>query len=64
MPIVGASAGSLTATMLLTGVDFEHAKNVAVRLAKESKVHERGNLVGILGQLLRQWLEEIIPRLV
>jgi len=62
MPIVGASAGSLTATMLLTGVDFEHAKNVAVRLAKESKVHERGNLVGILGQLLRQWLEEIIPR--
>ena len=61
LPIIGASAGSLTATMLLTDVDFNHAKNVAIRLAKDCKVYERGNLVGVLGSLLRQWLEEIIP---
>mmetsp|Transcript_18208 Transcript_18208/g.18267 ORF Transcript_18208/g.18267 Transcript_18208/m.18267 type:complete len:304 (+) Transcript_18208:94-1005(+) len=62
LPVIGASAGSLTATLLLSGADFEDATSVAARLAKEKGVFEsKTGLVGGWSNLVRDWLEEVIP---
>lgn len=61
-PIIGASAGSLTATMLLSGCDFDKAANEALLLAYDQGVFDRkAGLVGILGNLVYQWLDKMIP---
>ena len=62
IPMIGASAGSLTSTLLLSNVDFNKAAESALRIGSESKVYERkGGLAGIWGTLLNTWLNEIIP---
>ena len=62
IPMIGASAGSLSATLLLSNVDFNKAAESALRIGSESKVYERkGGLAGIWGTLLSTWLNEIIP---
>jgi hypothetical protein len=60
--IVGASAGSLTATFLLANADFKFASEKALELAENNKVYERkSGLAGIWGNLLKEWLEIVIP---
>lgn len=60
--VVGASAGSLTATLLLARVDFVEAAQNAIRLADEKGVFSmKTGLVGVLASLLREWLEQTIP---
>lgn len=62
IPMIGASAGSLSATLLLSNVDFNKAAESALRIGSESKVYERkGGLAGVWGTLLNTWLNEIIP---
>lgn len=59
---IGASAGSLTALLLLCNVDFDKAAWRALDLAQKEGIFEKkSGLVGILGNLLRKWLNEIVP---
>lgn len=59
----GASAGALAATLTACDSDMEHALDVAFRLCQEAGVWERGKwgLFGIWGQLVDDWLEELLP---
>ena len=41
IPCIGASAGSLTATLMLTGVDFQKATDYVVVQAEREKLFER-----------------------
>ena len=60
--LVGASAGSLTATLMACQVDAHYATEVAVRLLKEYNVYERPlGLVGVWGGVVNDWLHEILP---
>ncbi|KAL4430951.1 hypothetical protein ABPG75_006207 [Micractinium tetrahymenae] len=73
--LVGASAGGLIATLAACGVDkgggyclhWEFswplpAVRVAYRIAQEYGVFERpGGLAGIWGNLIREWLDELLP---
>lgn len=59
---LGASAGSLSATLLLSNIDFIKASEVALRLGVEADVYKRkAGLAGIWGSLLNTFLNEIIP---
>lgn len=63
MPIIGASAGSLTGLLLLGGVNFDMAVDVALRQAEERKVWtKKSGLRGELSSLLSDWMEEVLPR--
>ena len=58
----GASAGAITATLAATRVDFNHATDVALRLGRDAGVWSRPlGLLGIWGDLIEQWLDEILP---
>lgn len=60
--VAGASAGSLTAAILLSGADFDKAVEVALTQGVEEGVYEKSTgLAGSLGRLLLQWLNTIIP---
>eukprot|EP00624_Nannochloropsis_granulata_P002005 evm.model.NODE_19466_length_64249_cov_18.424255.20 len=60
--LVGASAGSLTATLMACHVDAHHATAVAVKLLRKYNVYKRSlGLVGVWGGVVRDWLEEILP---
>jgi Patatin-like phospholipase len=62
VPMIGASAGSLSSALLLANVDFQKAAESALRIGSESKVYERkGGLAGVWGTLLNAWLNEVIP---
>ena len=62
MSIIGASAGSISAALLLSNADFPKALEVALEIGKKAGVYERKTgLAGIWGSLLKEWLEEIIP---
>jgi Patatin-like phospholipase len=62
VPMIGASAGSLSSALLLANVDFQKAAESALRIGSESKVYERkGGLAGVWGTLLVAWLNEVIP---
>ena len=62
MSVIGASAGSISAALLLSNTDFTKALDVAMAIGKKAGVYERkGGLAGIWGALLKEWLEEIIP---
>jgi hypothetical protein len=41
MPMIGASAGSITATLLLSGADLKNATVKALEITKNSGVHAR-----------------------
>ena len=63
MEVVGASAGSLTGLLLLAGVDFDQATEVALTQTLESGVYSKGRgLAGELGSLLNAWLETVVPQ--
>jgi Patatin-like phospholipase len=60
--MTGASAGALTATLAATGVDFYEATDLALSLADRAGVWKRsGGLQGIWGELIYEWLHELIP---
>lgn len=60
--VAGASAGSLTAAILLSDADFDKAVEVALTQGIEDGVYEKSTgLAGSLGRLLFQWLNTIIP---
>jgi hypothetical protein len=62
VPILGASAGSLTGSCYLNDVDFDHALRRAIDISIEQRVADRkAGLVGILGSLVETWLNDIIP---
>ena len=62
LPILGASAGSISATLLLSNADFSIAAESAIRIGQEAGVYGRKTgLAGIWGTLVKQWLEEMIP---
>lgn len=61
-PMVGASGGALAATLAATGVDPEKALESALRLGLEYGIWERPlGLMGIWGQIIREWLDELLP---
>lgn len=63
IPIIGASAGALTSTLLTSNVDFDLATNTAIDLAVQNKVFEtKTGLAGIWAGLIRQWLDALIPQ--
>ncbi|CAD7702017.1 unnamed protein product [Ostreobium quekettii] len=60
--MVGASGGALAATLAATGVDSEAALESAHRLGKQYGIWERPlGLMGVWGQIVREWLEELLP---
>jgi predicted acylesterase/phospholipase RssA len=61
-PIIGASAGSLTSTLLLLDVDFDYAAAVAKEIAISNRLYDRKiGLAGIFGGILRNWFETVLP---
>ena len=62
VPIFGASAGSLSAALLLNNCDFDRAVDVAFEIACRYKIYESGGgFKGMLGPMLSEWLEEVLP---
>ena len=62
VPMSGASAGALTATLASTGVDFRKATDLALDLAAEAGVWDRPlGLQGVWGGLIERWLDELLP---
>lgn len=62
LPIIGASAGALTSTLLLSDVDFDVATATAIEIGKEGKIFEsKIGLAGVLRSLVKVWLEALIP---
>ncbi|KAK9806776.1 hypothetical protein WJX72_002404 [[Myrmecia] bisecta] len=60
--MVGASAGALIATLAACNIDPENAIQTAYHIAIESKLFERKlGLLGVWGDLVRQWLDELLP---
>jgi hypothetical protein len=63
IPTIGASAGAITSTFLLSEANFETLPHVAIALAKEVGLYDRSSgLAGIWGDILRKWLEITIPQ--
>ncbi|CAL5223367.1 g5872 [Coccomyxa viridis] len=58
----GASAGGLVACIAACNVDPEKAYEAAHRISEENKLFERPlGLAGVWGNLVRQWLNEVLP---
>jgi len=58
----GASAGALCASLTSSGVDFEHATELALNLAEDYGVWDRPlGLQGIWGSMIESWLDELLP---
>ncbi len=58
----GASAGALCATLTACNVDFEDATSLALKKAREEGVWDRPlGLFGIWGNIIDEWLEELLP---
>lgn len=59
---LGSSAGSLTAALAATGVDFHEATSLALEMAQKYDVWDRPDgLKGVIGPLVEEWLDELIP---
>lgn len=61
VPVLGASAGSLTSSLLLSGVDFDYAADSALALADQFGVYDKKSSFVFWGPILRNWLEQILP---
>lgn len=59
----GASAGALTATLAACQVDFEKATALALDLAAQAHMWDRGSwgLQGIWGPMIEEWLDRLLP---
>ena len=64
VPLVGASAGALAATLSGCEVDMEHAFDSALRRTNEVGAFEKGpwGLYGIWGPIVHSWLDELLPQ--
>ena len=57
------SAGSITASLLITGADFDSIPSSAVAIAEEWDIYNRKlGLAGVWGTMLRQWLDMVLPK--
>jgi hypothetical protein len=62
VPMLGSSSGALVSALAKSGACMEHAATRGMELLKEYRVEQRPfGLVGILGQLTRQWLNDVLP---
>jgi predicted acylesterase/phospholipase RssA len=62
IPVVGASAGAIAASMLVLNCSFDQGAKLAVDLADSRKVWEaKRGLVGIWGPIVKEFLEVLIP---
>ena len=62
VPVVGASAGALMATLTAYNVDFEEATELALSLCDKYNVWERPlGLFGIWGCIIEEWLDTLLP---
>lgn len=63
LPIVGGSAGALASILLACDVDATRTKNLAMEICEIVKPWERGRfgLSGIWGELIREWLIDLLP---
>jgi hypothetical protein len=62
LPVVGASAGALAATLMVNNVSFDLAASFAIDQAYRYGLFEkRLGLFGIWGTLVREWLEALLP---
>lgn len=60
--MVGASAGALMVTLAVCNIDPDHAVQRAYDIAKERDIWgRRFGLAGIWGDLVRQWLNDLLP---
>ena len=60
--MVGASAGALMVTLAICNVDPDQAVQRAYDIAKERDIWgRRFGLAGIWGDLVRQWLDDLLP---
>lgn len=62
VPVYGASAGSLTSALLLNGCNFDEAFEVARELSVKHSIYARKSLNGVLGNVLREWIEIVLPQ--
>jgi len=61
--VVGSSAGSLAATILMTGGDFDRAAEYAIyQTTREGLWDKPTGLAFVWGAIVREWLNEIIPQ--
>lgn len=61
--VSGASAGALTATLTVTGVDFYRATELALQMSEEAGVWDRSSgLQGIWGPIIYEWLDRLLPK--
>lgn len=62
LPVYGTSAGALSAALFVSGTSMDRAAELAISLSEERQVFtRRGGLAGIWGQLIEDWLQELIP---
>jgi predicted acylesterase/phospholipase RssA len=62
VPMLGSSSGALVSALAKSGACMEHAAHRGMELLKEYKVEQRPfGLIGILGRLTRQWLNDVLP---
>ena len=60
-PMVGASAGALSAAMLSCDCDFRDATDFVVDQADRYRIYERKSLAFIWGGLIDEWLNHVLP---
>jgi hypothetical protein len=60
--LIGASAGGLVAVLSVCNVNLDRAVREAYRLSVENDVFTRpAGLAGIWGEIIRAWLDELLP---
>jgi hypothetical protein len=65
MQVVGSSAGSLAATILMTGGDFDKAADYAIyQTTREGLWDKPTGLAFVWGAIVREWLNEIVPDII
>lgn len=58
----GASAGALCATLTTANVDFERATELALSKAGDAGIWDRPlGLAGVWGEIIYDWLDELLP---
>ena len=61
IPLIGASAGSLTAALLACNIDFNDSLDFVLKQAENERLYERKTLFLIWGKLIENWLDYLLP---
>ena len=61
IPLIGASAGSLTAALIACNVDFYDSLDFVLKQAERERLYDRKSLFLIWGKLIEEWLEYLLP---